>query len=75
MARATAKKRPVFPVGEQYSRPLDPARRLRPRPRHHTQPGHILLAERQFDRLPPSRHEINPRFRIKQSGYKSSQQK
>jgi hypothetical protein len=34
-----------------------------------------LLAERQFDRLPPSRHEINPRFRIKQSGYKSSQQK
>jgi hypothetical protein len=37
--------------------------------------GHILIAERQFDCLPPSRHEINPRFRIKQSGYKSSQQK
>jgi hypothetical protein len=26
------KKQPVFPVGKQYSRPLDPARRLRRRP-------------------------------------------
>ena len=69
------KKRLVFPVGEQYSRPLDPARRLRPRPSHRAQPDHIFLAERQFNCPPPSRHEINPRFRIKQSGYKSSQQK
>jgi hypothetical protein len=35
----------------------------------------MVIPERQFDCLPPSRHEINMRFRIKQSGYKSSQQK
>jgi hypothetical protein len=44
MTKASKKQkrtRPEFPVGEQYSRPLDPARRLRPRPCHRTQPGHI----------------------------------
>jgi hypothetical protein len=31
---ADRKKRGTFPIGQQYSRPLDPARRLGPRLRH-----------------------------------------
>jgi hypothetical protein len=60
------KKRCVFPVGQQHSCPLDPARRLRPRPRNRSQRGYVLIAQRQFDRPPPSRHDLNPRFRIKE---------
>jgi hypothetical protein len=69
------KKGRVFPVGQQNSRPPDPARRLRPRPRNRSQSRHILLTHRQFNRLPPSRHDLNPCFRIKQRGYKPCQQK
>jgi hypothetical protein len=50
----------VFPVGEQHSRPFDPARRLRPRTRHRIQFPHILFAKRQFKRLPPSGHDLAP---------------
>src|SRR5215831_16953462 len=59
------KKGSVLPVGEQHSRSLDPARWFRPRPRHRSQPGHLLLTQRQLDRLPPPRHDLNPRLRIK----------
>jgi hypothetical protein len=59
------KKGSVLPVGEQHSRPLDPARQFRPRPRHRSQPGHLLLTQRQLDRLPPPRHDLNPRLRSK----------
>jgi hypothetical protein len=61
------KKRRVFPVGQQHSSPLDPARRLLPRARNRSQRSYILLAQCQFDRLPPSRHDLNPRFRIKEA--------
>jgi hypothetical protein len=69
------KKGRVFPVGQQNSRPPDPARRLRPRPRNRSQSRRILLTHRQFNRLPPSRHDLDPCFRIKQRGYKPCQQK
>ena len=65
----------VFPVGQQYPRPLDPARRFRPRARNRAQRRHILLANCQFDRLPPPCHDLNPRFRIKQQGYQQGQEK
>src|SRR5437588_4911555 len=61
------KKRCIFPVGQQHSCPLDPARRLRPRARNRSQRGYLLIAQCQFDRLPPSRHDLNPRFRIKEA--------
>ena len=49
--------RRVFPVGQQHPRPLDMARRFRSRPSDRTQSRQILLADSQFDRLPPRRQE------------------
>ena len=40
-------------------------RRFASRTGNRAQSRQILLAHRQFDRLPPSRHECKPRFRIK----------
>ena len=54
------KKRRILPIGQQYSRPLDPACRLGPRLRDRIQLGRILVSERQFNRPPPRRHLINP---------------
>ena len=59
------KKRRVVPVGQQHPRPLHPARRFRSRAGNRAQRCQILLANRQFDRLPPPRHNLKPRFRIK----------
>jgi hypothetical protein len=56
------KKGRVLPIGQQYPRPLDPARRLRSRASNRAQRRQILRANGQFDRLPPSRHRLNPRF-------------
>jgi hypothetical protein len=64
------KKRRVFPVGQKHSRTLDTARWFRSRARNRTQRRQIILANSQFDRLPPTRHDLNPRFRIKHKGYK-----
>src|SRR5271165_2213824 len=55
----------LVPVGQQHSRSLDPARRFASRTGNRAQSRQILLAHRQFDRLPPSRHDLKPRFRIK----------
>jgi hypothetical protein len=59
------KKRRVYPVGQQHPRSPDPARRFRSRAGDRAQRRQILLANRQFDRLPLSRHDLKPRFRIK----------
>ena len=56
-----SKKRQVLSVAQQHPRPLDPARRFRARARNRSQRGYILIAQRQFDCLPPSRHDLNPR--------------
>jgi hypothetical protein len=61
------KKRRVLSVAQQHPRPLDPARRFRARARNRSQRGYILIAQRQFDYLPPSHHDLNPRFRIKEA--------
>jgi hypothetical protein len=54
------KKGRVFPIGEQQARPLNPPRRFVARPRDYAQRRHVLLANCQFQRLPPSRHDLNP---------------
>jgi hypothetical protein len=54
------KERGVFPVGQQHPRPLDTARRLRSRPRYRNQPRHIFISDRQFNRLPPCCHDLQP---------------
>ena len=59
------KKRRVVPVSQQHPRPLDPTRRFCSRSRNRTQCRQILLANRHFNRLPPPRHNLKPRFRIK----------
>ena len=53
------KKGGVLSVRQQHSRPLYPARRFRSRTGNRAQLRQILLANRQFDRLPPRRHELN----------------
>ena len=53
-------KRRIFPIGEQYSRPFDPTRRLGPRLRDPSQLSRILVFQRQFDRPTPRRHKFNP---------------
>ena len=59
------KKGWLVPVGQQHPRSLDPARRFASRAGNRAQSRQILLAHGQFDRLPPSRHDLKPRFRIK----------
>jgi len=61
------KKRRVLSVAQQHPRPLDPARWFRPRARNRRQCSYLLIAQRQFECLPPSRHDLNPRFRIKEA--------
>jgi hypothetical protein len=57
---ADRKKRRVFSVGQQYSCPLDPARRLGSRLRYRSQFRRILIYERQFNRSPPRCHDFTP---------------
>ena len=59
------KKRCVFPVGQQHPRSVDPARRFASRAGNRAQSRQILLANRQFDRPPLTRHHLKPRCRIK----------
>jgi hypothetical protein len=59
---ADRKKRRIFPIGRLYPRPFDPARRLRPRLRDHSQLRRILSSERQFDRPTPRCHDLQPQF-------------
>src|SRR5215470_11815347 len=53
------KKGWVLSVRQQHSRALYPARRFRSRAGNRPQRRQILLANSQFDRLPPRRHELN----------------
>jgi len=50
-------KRRRLAVGEQHSRPLDPARRFRSRSRKPRQFRRLLVRERQLNHTPGSRHE------------------
>jgi hypothetical protein len=54
------KKRRIFPIGQQYPRSFDPARRLRSRLRYRFQLCRILICERQFNRPPPRCHDLPP---------------
>jgi hypothetical protein len=54
------KERRILTVGEQHLRPHHPACPLTARPRNRRQLRNILIAYRQFDRLPPSCHDANP---------------
>ena len=54
------KKRRIFPIGQQYPRSFDPARRLRSRLRYRSQRHRILISERQFNRPPPRCHDLPP---------------
>jgi hypothetical protein len=56
------KKRRIFPIGQQYPRSFDPARRLRSRLRYRFQLCRILISERQFNRPPPRCHDLDPQF-------------
>jgi hypothetical protein len=51
------KKRRVFPIGQQYPRPLDPACRFRSRLRYRSQLRGIRISKRQFNRPPPRSHD------------------
>src|SRR5271156_4120493 len=55
---ADRKERRIFPIGQQYPRALDPARRLRSRLRYRSQLRRIRISERQFNRSPPRRHDL-----------------
>jgi hypothetical protein len=55
---ADCKERANFPIGRQYPRPLDPARRLRSRLRYRSQLRGIRISERQFNRPPPRCHDL-----------------
>src|SRR4029077_10701852 len=55
----------LVPVGQQHPRPLDPARRFRSRADNRAQRRQLFLANCQFDRPSPRRHDLKPRFRIK----------
>ena len=57
---ADREKRRIFPIGEQYSRPFNPTRRLGPRLRDRPQLSRILVSQRQLDRPTPRRHKFNP---------------
>src|SRR5215831_3659624 len=60
------KKGWVLSVRQQHSRALYLARRFRSRTGNRAQRRQILLANCQFDRLPPRRHELNPLCESKQ---------
>jgi hypothetical protein len=53
------KNRRILSIGQQYPRPLDPARRLRSRMRNRPQLRRIHISERQLDR-PPLPCPCNP---------------
>jgi hypothetical protein len=55
---ADRKERRIFPIGQQYPRALDPARRLRSRLRYRSQLRRICISERQFNRSPPRCHDL-----------------
>jgi hypothetical protein len=57
---ADRKKRGIFPTGEQYARPLDPARRLSSRLRYRSQLRRILISERQSIARRHAAHDFNP---------------
>ena len=52
------KERRVFPVSQQHSRSLDPARRLRSRACYRNKPRQILFSNRQLNRSSPRRHDL-----------------
>src|SRR5271154_93577 len=55
---AHRKKRGVFSIGQQYPRPLYPARRLSPRLRYRSQLRRIRISKRQLNRPPPRCHDL-----------------
>ena len=58
---ADRKKRGVFPIGQQYPRPLHPARRFSARLRYRSQLRRISFSKRQLNRPPPRCHDFSSR--------------
>ena len=58
---ADRKKRGVFSIGQQYPRPLDPARRFSARLRYRSQLRRISFSKRQLNRPPPRCHDFSSR--------------
>jgi hypothetical protein len=52
------KERGVFPVSQQHSRSLDPARRLSSRACYRNESRQILFSDRQLNRSSPCRHDL-----------------
>jgi hypothetical protein len=55
------KERQILTVGEQHLRPASPGLPAHCATANRRQLRNILIAHRQFDRLPPSCHDANPR--------------
>ena len=58
---ADRKKRGVFSIGQQYPRPLHPARRFSARLRYRSQLRRISFSKRQLKRPPPRCHDFSSR--------------
>ena len=58
---ADRKKRGVFSIGQQYPRPLHPARRFSARLRYRSQLRRISFSKRQLNRPPPRCHDLSSR--------------
>src|SRR5207344_709665 len=58
---ADRKKRGVFSIGQQYPRPLHPARRFSARLRYRSQLRRISFSKRQLNRPPPRCHDFSSR--------------
>jgi hypothetical protein len=61
-------ERRMVTISQQDLRPRYTARQLRSRPRKSPQCCNLFIAHRQFDRLPPSRHDAAPRFANRKQG-------
>jgi hypothetical protein len=62
------KERRILIVGEQHSRPCNPARGLGSRARKGCQTSNLLIGHRQIDRLPPPCHFATPRSANRKRG-------
>jgi hypothetical protein len=62
------KERRILSTAEQYLRPLHSACRLAAGSRNRRQTCNRFVGHRQFDRLPPSGHDVTPRLINRKQG-------
>jgi hypothetical protein len=61
-------ERRILPIRQQHLRPRHPARQFDSRPRKRRQGRNLFITHCQFDRSPPSCHDIAPRFADRKRG-------